>query len=932
LGGGLFNNGGSVTITGSTLSGNSAQGGAGGAGSFGFGNGAAGSGAGGGAFNLGGTLNLRNTIIAGNLAATAPDLLGLVASQGHNLIGNTSGASGFVGSDLLNQNPLLGPLQNNGGPTQTMALLPGSPAVDAGDNSNAPATDQRGLPRIVGGVIDIGAFEVQIGPATHFSVSAPSSTTAGAVFSATVTARDAYNHPANATVHFTSSDRQAVLPADATITNGSGVFSVILRTAGNQTITATDLADNTVTASATVTVNPAPTTTALTSSANPAVFGQTVTITATVTPVPPGTGTTPTGTVTFTVDGALVTAVLLAGGRATLALSSLAPGNHNIQAMYSGDTTFSGSVGSLALLVVNPAPALTAIDPAAVVEGGPSFILTVHGVNFIPSSTVQANGITLVTTFVSNTVLQIQVPAALLVEENVLGITVATPGPGGGASSALSLTIADAPLTAHSIQVTTAQGVAFTGLVATFTDANAGAPVADFTATIIWGDGHVSPGAIAPAANGGFQVFGTNVYLQQGTFAIGVQIADRGGSQALASSQAIVVAPQSFATQTCTPGSPVIAVGVTGVQAALVQTPPDNCRTTVSVANIATIQQNTVTIQRGNGITDNFQLVVSMNVRLFDVRVTDVASDGTLALVFQFPDNVSTVPTLSFLSDLATGTMLPVQGSTRLPGSFIVDLVHHQFRVILDDTSVPSVNNLTGTEFAVSFITTTVVPGTISSQVAQAGTAGSSQVATDVTAQAPAAKPFVNSTALTLIVSASTSSQVTTSATPPGGGGGSLNESPPEDIDLAQLLKVLGKMFEALQKWQQMMTLPMKDPVAPTQQTAPEARERTPSAEDVHVSPNRLTTSPFLDFGTDSLADALWHGHSCPCGGQECPLHKTAFAEPGWMREDAGMSEVDRWWPLVGGLMGAAYLEAPPRQGRKSCTLPLERVRALTLN
>jgi hypothetical protein len=58
---------------------------------------------------------------------------------------------------------MLGPLADNGGPTPTMALLPGSPAIDAGDNTDAPMWDQRGpgFHRIVNGIIDIGAFEVQ---------------------------------------------------------------------------------------------------------------------------------------------------------------------------------------------------------------------------------------------------------------------------------------------------------------------------------------------------------------------------------------------------------------------------------------------------------------------------------------------------------------------------------------------------------------------------------------------------------------------------------------------------------------------------------------------------------------------------------------------------------------------------------------------------
>jgi hypothetical protein len=68
----------------------------------------------------------------------------MLTSRGHNLIGNTQGGSGFVSSDLLNVNPLLGPLRNNGGQTLTMALLPGSPAIAAGDPTNAPAYDLLG--------------------------------------------------------------------------------------------------------------------------------------------------------------------------------------------------------------------------------------------------------------------------------------------------------------------------------------------------------------------------------------------------------------------------------------------------------------------------------------------------------------------------------------------------------------------------------------------------------------------------------------------------------------------------------------------------------------------------------------------------------------------------------------------------------------------
>jgi hypothetical protein len=77
----------------------------------------------------------------------------------------TNGSNGdLVGSESIPLNPLLGPLANNGGATLSFALLPGSPAIDAGDDSltGPPANlmfDQRGQPRKSGAHVDIGALE-----------------------------------------------------------------------------------------------------------------------------------------------------------------------------------------------------------------------------------------------------------------------------------------------------------------------------------------------------------------------------------------------------------------------------------------------------------------------------------------------------------------------------------------------------------------------------------------------------------------------------------------------------------------------------------------------------------------------------------------------------------------------------------------------------
>ena len=144
-----------------------------------------------------------------------------ISSQGYNIIQHSAEGMGFAPTDLLNVNPLLGPLQNNGGPTMTMAPFPSSPAIDAGDNALIPfgvTADQRGAgyPRIVNHTVDIGAFEVQAG--FHFVVTAQptGSITAGTGFGLTVTAEDSsgavdssfsgtvtvamYNNPGGATL------------------------------------------------------------------------------------------------------------------------------------------------------------------------------------------------------------------------------------------------------------------------------------------------------------------------------------------------------------------------------------------------------------------------------------------------------------------------------------------------------------------------------------------------------------------------------------------------------------------------------------------------------------------------------------------------------------------------------------------------------------
>ncbi len=103
---------------------------------------------------------LLNTILSGNAPSNCS---GTITDVGHNISSDTSIAFTASGS-LTNTDPMLGPLANNGGPTLTMALLPGSPAIDAGSAVGAPAADQRGVARPQGPGVDIGAFEFQYIP------------------------------------------------------------------------------------------------------------------------------------------------------------------------------------------------------------------------------------------------------------------------------------------------------------------------------------------------------------------------------------------------------------------------------------------------------------------------------------------------------------------------------------------------------------------------------------------------------------------------------------------------------------------------------------------------------------------------------------------------------------------------------------------------
>jgi len=203
-----------------------------------------------------GSLTLNNTIVAGNTSTSTidNDIDGQVdPTSAFNLIGDGSGitnlseldSSNLIGTTADPINPLLAPLADYGGPTQTMALLPGSPAIDAGSNAlavdangNLLAYDQRGpgFPRVVNGTVDIGAFESQGFTLAPVTGSTPQGTPVNSPFAnplaVIVTANNPLEPVAGGIVTFSA-------PASGASANLSPSSPVTIGSNGQASVTAT---------------------------------------------------------------------------------------------------------------------------------------------------------------------------------------------------------------------------------------------------------------------------------------------------------------------------------------------------------------------------------------------------------------------------------------------------------------------------------------------------------------------------------------------------------------------------------------------------------------------------------------------------------------------------------------------------------------------
>ena len=357
----------------------------------------------------GSATNLVNTIVAKNSASTGPDANNPAATftdGGGNLIGIAGAGSGNTGfTDATTQtgtpasplDPLLGPLQNNGGRTQTLGLLTGSPAIEKGLTTSVTA-DQRGVRRPQGAKFDVGAYEFNQGPTPSADLSTLSldfgSQGRGTSSSQPLTIADngtaglilsnvAISGPNASDFVFTPPSTCVTLPA--TLQPGhlcryTVTFSPLAAGTRTAVFTFTDNHLNAPNSQQTVALSGAgiikansTVSLALTKGTNPSVFGASLTFTATVTP------NTATGSVTF-FDGATIIGIaFVSGGAASFTTSSLASGSHSMTAQYSGDT-FDNSAASAALphqvLAVTSTSLAASLNPTVFGQGA-TFTATV---------------------------------------------------------------------------------------------------------------------------------------------------------------------------------------------------------------------------------------------------------------------------------------------------------------------------------------------------------------------------------------------------------------------------------------------------------------------------------------------------------------------------------------------------------------------------
>jgi hypothetical protein len=366
------------------------------------------------------------------IAGTAFMITVTALDASNNVVATYSGTVHFTSTDGQAALPANTTLTNGTGKFSVTLITPGPQTITATDTVTASIT---GTSNSIT-VIDV---------ATHFSVTAPANATAGIAFNFTVTALDAGNNTVttySGTVHFTSTDAQASLPANSMLTNGSGTFSATLMTTGPQTITATDTASASITGtSSSIAVIGQATHFSVTAPAS-ATTGTAFNITVTALDAMNNVASTYSGMVHFTSSDAQADLPInstLSEGTDMFPVALKTAGSQTITATDTVKASITGTSNSISVAAAgaeNPVPLISLpLIPTAVVPGAAAFNLTVNGTGFVPGSVVQWNNSPLTTTFVSKSKLTAAILASDVAAANTAAVTVVNPASGGGTSN-----------------------------------------------------------------------------------------------------------------------------------------------------------------------------------------------------------------------------------------------------------------------------------------------------------------------------------------------------------------------------------------------------------------------------------------------------------------------------------------------------------------
>ena len=615
-GGAIFNDNltdsfptGMASITNSTLSGNAAS-------------------ISGGGIGNNGSLTLTNSLIAnttsgGNCAITDvsngyyPPADVVAIDGGHNIDdGATCGFSTANGS-LNNTNPKLDPagLVNNGGPTKTIALQAGSPAINAGDENICSTTtgtapvdnfDQRGFvrPRTGAANCSVGAFEANSVAPT--ATPTPTVTNAagkcvgdcsgdetvsvnelitmvnialGTVQLSTCPVADAngdgeitVNEIINAVNNALNGCPQLPTPTPPLPPSATSTTTSTNTTTPTVTSTATPSATSTSTFSATATVTASPTPSATSTATNTNTPTQTNTLT--VTPTPTSTPTkTPSPTATAT-PTPTVTQTFAPTPTAT-------PTNTLTETPTETPTqTPTDTPTDTPTQTPNPQPALNGVVPAVIAAHSPLSMVTLSGENFIPASQVTIGGAAVPTTYLSPTELTATLPESSLTSPGILQLTVTNPSPGGGTSSEAALSVVSvASFVVIALPTDPTQPSAQWAITASTLD-DSGAPISGLPVTLNSTAGSIAApngttneiGAYssvltAPTGAEAAQVASVTAVTGTQTTAISISFAPSAGSKAAATAATYVRRHSSIAISAAQAPAPYDAVVTFGISA-----------------------------------------------------------------------------------------------------------------------------------------------------------------------------------------------------------------------------------------------------------------------------------------------------------------------------------------------------------------------------